>query len=169
MILVFIFLILIIFICLIRFILILSSIKLDVKRLHIFNVNEEKKLKLDFVLDISICFLNKFKLIKFTIDNVKIDNLFSSGKFNIKNFKIDKEINKYILNRLKHSDFKLEYLKLEGYFATFDTVLTSIIFALIQAIIPIIISKKISGKYINKDRENKPNKLFLYDTYEFNI
>jgi len=150
MILVFVFLSLIIAICLIRLILMLSTIKLDVKRLHIFNTNEQKKIRLDFILDISICFLNKFKIIKFTIDNVKIDNLISSKKINIQNFKYDKKINQDIIDRLKYSDFKIEYLKLEGYFATFDTVLTSYIFSILHAIIPIIVSKKLSGKYINK-------------------
>lgn len=149
MILVFIILGLIIFVCLIRFILILSNIKLEVKKLHISNVNEKRKIEIKFILNISISFLNKINFLKFTIDNIKINSLLSSGKLNMQKLKVGKDINKDILNRIKGSDLKIEYLKLEGYFATFDTVITSSIFATLHAIIPILISKKIDGKYIN--------------------
>ena len=149
MILVFIILSIIIVIFFTMFVFMLSSIKLEINKLHIFNINDEKKLKLDFILDISINFLNKFKIIKFTIDNIKINNLLSSGKISINKLREDNRINKDVLNRLKDSNFSIEYLKLEGYFATFDAVLTSSIFALLHVTIPILISKKIKGKYVN--------------------
>ena len=149
MILVFIILGIIIFIHLTMFILILSNIKLEVKKLHISNVNEKRKIEVKFVLNISISFLNKINFNKFTIDNVKINNLLSSGKLNMQKIKVGKELNKDILNQFKNSNFKIEYLKFEGYFATFDTVLTSSIFGILQAIIPILIARKIKGKYIN--------------------
>ena len=63
--------------------------------------------------------------------------------------KVGKDINKDIIKQLKESDFKIEYLKFEGYFSTFNTVLTSSVFAILQALVPILISRKINGKYIN--------------------
>lgn len=149
MILVFIILGIIIFICLIRLLLILSNIKLEVKKLHISNVNEKRKTEVKFILNISISLLNKINIFKFTIDNIKINNLLSSGKMDMQKFKLGEEINEDILKELKASNFKIEYLKIDGYFATFDTVLTSSIFAITNAIIPILISRKINGKYIN--------------------
>ena len=150
MILVFIILGIIIFVCLIRFIVILSNIKVEVKKLHISNVNEKRKIQVKFVLNISISFLNKINFIKFTIDNIKINNLLTSGKLDMQKLKVGKDINKDIVRHLKDSDFKIEYLKLEGYFGTFDTVLTSSVFVILQALIPILISRKIDGNYINK-------------------
>ena len=149
MILVFIILGIIIFIYLTMFILILSNIRLEVKKLHISNVNEKRKIELKFILNISISFLNKINLLKFTVDNIKINNLLSSGKIDMQKFKLGEEINEDIIKELKASNFKIEYLKLDGYFATFDTVLTSSIFAIIHAIVPILISRKINGQYIN--------------------
>ena len=149
MILVFIILGIIIFIYLTMFILILSNIRLEVKKIHISNVNEKRKIELKFILNISISFLNKINLLKFTIDNIKINNLLSSGKIDLQKFKLREEINEDILKELKSSNFKIEYLELYGYFATFDTVLTSSIFAILHAIVPILISRKINGRYIN--------------------
>lgn len=149
MILVFIILGIIIFMYLTMFILILSNIRLEAKKIHISNVNEKRKLELKFILNISISFLNKINFLKFTIDNIKINNLLNSGKIDMQKFKLGEEINNEILKGLKESSFKIEYLKLDGYFATFDTVLTSSIFAILHAIIPILISRKINGRYIN--------------------
>ena len=147
MILVFIILGIIIFITLEMFLFYLSNIKLEVKELHITNI--EKKLKLDFVLNIGVFLFNKFKTINFTIDNVKINNLLKSGKIDMKKLKENKAANKDILEVLKSSDFKIEYFKLEGYFATFNTALSALLLAGLNAIIPIIIANKIEGKYIN--------------------
>lgn len=147
MILVFIILGTIIFLTLIVFILILSNIKLEIKRLHISNV--ENKFKLDFVLNIAISIFNKFKFINITIDDDKIRKLYKSGKINVQKLKENKEINKEILKALKYINFKIEYLKLEGNFSTFNTVLSSWLYAVINAIIPIAIAPKVNGKYIN--------------------
>lgn len=147
MILVFIILGIIIFISLITLILILSNIKLEVKKLHISN--EQKELNIDFVLDIALYFLNKIKIINITIDDEKIKDWFKKGKIDIQKLKDNKEVNKEALKILKYVDFKIEYFKLEGNFATFNTVLSSSIYAIMQAIIPIIIAPRINGKYIN--------------------
>lgn len=147
MILVFIILGIIIFISLIILVLTLSNIKLEVKKLHISN--EQKGLNVDFVLNIALYFLNKLKFISITIDDEKVKDWFKKGKIDIQKLKDNKEVNKEALKILKYVDFKIEYFKLEGNFATFNTVLSSNIYAILQAIIPIIIAPRINGKYIN--------------------
>lgn len=147
MILVFIILGTIIFITLSMLIFALSNAKLEIKKLHISNT--EEKLKVDFILNIGIYFLNKVKIIKFTIDNYKISNLLKLGKLDINKFKQNNPINKDIIKSIKREDFIIEYLKLEGYFGTFNTVLSACIYGIIYSIIPILIGKKLEGAYIN--------------------
>ena len=160
MILVFIFLGIIILTSFFMFASILSNLKFEIKELHISNI--ESKLKADFVLNIGIYFLNKFKIIKFTVDNYKISNLLKSGKLDIKKLRDDERINKDILKKIKQNEFEIEYLKLEGYYATFNTLLSSWIYGIINAVIPIVIAPKINGRYINNIQfininENKIN------------
>lgn len=160
MILVFIILGLIILISLSMFIFKLSNAKLEIKKLHIYN--EQEKIKVDFILNIGIYFLNRIQLIKFTINNYKVQNLLQSGKLDINKFKEREAINIDVLKSLKYHDFTIEYFKVEGYFSTFNTVLSTNIYAFIQAIIPILIAKRIDGKYINtikflNTNENKIN------------
>lgn len=147
MILVFIILGIIIFVCLLVFFLLLSTIKVELKKLHITNI--EKKLQVDFVLQIAISVLNKFKLINITIDNDKIEKLLKSGKINLERLKDNKTFNKDNIKSLKYLNPHIEYLNIEGYFATFNTVLTSSIYAILHAIIPILTSSKMKGKYRN--------------------
>jgi len=147
MILVFIILGIIILIIFTMFIFILSSAKLEIKKLHISNIKE--KIKVDFVLNLSVYFFNKIKIFKFTIDNYKISNLLETGKLDIKKLKDNEAINIDILKSLKYHDFKIEYFKLEGEYATFNTVLSAWIYGIINAIIPIFIARNINGKYIN--------------------
>jgi len=147
MILVFIILGIIILIIFTMFIFILSSAKLEIKKLHISNIKE--KIKVDFVLNLSVYFFNKIKIFKFTIDNYNISNLLETGKLDIKKLKDNEAINIDILKSLKYHDFKIEYFKLEGEYATFNTVLSAWIYGIINAIIPIFIARNINGKYIN--------------------
>ena len=147
MILVFIILGIIIFITLSMLIFSLSNAKLEIKKLHISN--NGSNLKVDFVLNIGIYLLNKIKLVNFTIDNYKASNLLKSGKLDINKFKQNKAINRDVLKSLKKEDFKIEYFKLEGYFSLFNTVLSSAIYGIINAVIPILIAKKLEGSYIN--------------------
>lgn len=147
MVLVFIVLGVIIFITLSMLIFTLSNAKLEIKKLNISNF--EQKLKVDFVLNIGIYFLNKVKIVKFTIDNYKISDLLKSGKLDINKFKQNNPINKDVIKSIKRDDFIIEYLKLEGYFGTFNTVLSAWIYGIINAIIPILISRKLEGSYIN--------------------
>ena len=160
MILVFIILGIIIFITLSILIFSLSNAKLEIKKLHIFNT--ESNLKVDFVLNIGIYLLNKIKLVNFTIDNYKASNLLKSGKLDINRFKQSNSINKDIIKSLKKEDFIIEYFKLEGYFGLFNTVLSSVIYGIINAVIPILIANKLEGRYINNIKflnvnENKIN------------
>ena len=147
MILVFIILGIIIFITFTMFVFALSNTKLEIKRLHISNAQE--KLKIDFVLNIGIYFLNKIKIINFTIDNYKASNLLKSGKIDITKFKQNNSINKDIIKSFEFRDFTIEYLKLEGCFGLFNTVLSAFTYGIINAIIPILIAKKLEGTYIN--------------------
>ena len=147
MILVFIILGIIIFIILAMLIFRLSNIKLEIKKLHISNVN--KKLEVKFILNIGIFLFNKIKILSFNIDNYKITNLLKSGKIDFKNLNINKAANKDILIAIKENKYEIEYFKIEGIFATFNPVLSSSIYTALNAIIPIIIAPKISGKYIN--------------------
>lgn len=160
MILVFIILGIIIFITLTMLIFALSNTKLEIKKLHIFNT--ESNLKVDFILNIGIYFLNKVKIVKFTIDNYKASNLLKSGKLDINKFKQNNPINKDIIKSIKRDDFIIEYLKIEGDFGTFNAVLSSWIYGGINAIIPILIARKLKGNYINNLKflnttENKIN------------
>ena len=160
MILVFIILGIIIFITLSMLVFALSNAKLEIKKLHI--LNEQEKLKVDFILNIGIYFLNNVKIVKFTIDNYKASNLLKSRKLDINKFKQNNVINRDIIKGVKRDDFTIEYLKLEGYFSTFNAVLSSWIYVIINAIIPILIARKLEGDYINSlkflsTNENKIN------------
>ena len=148
MILVFVILALVILITLSMLIFKLSNAKLEIKKLHISNI--EGKLKAEFVLNIGIYFLNKIQIIKFTIDNYKIQNLLQSEKIDINKFKQNKAINVDVVKTLKYHDFTIEYFKIEGYFSTFDTVLSVWLLTFLNSIIPILIAKRIGGRYINK-------------------
>ena len=76
--------------------------------------------------------------------------MLKSGKLDINKFRQNEAINIDVLKSLKYHDFTIEYFKIEGYFSTFDTVLSSWIYAFINSIIPILISRRINGKYINE-------------------
>lgn len=148
MILAFIILGIIILIYLIGIILILSSLKIEIKKLYISN--KKNKLKLNFVLSVGIYFLNKVKLANFTIDNEKIVETIKSGKIDLTKLRYNKIGNKELIEILEYSEFNIEFLKLEGYFSTFNAVLSTGIYAFINAVIPIIIARRICGNYINK-------------------
>ena len=147
MILVFIILGIIIFITLTMLIFRLSNIKFETKKLHISNVN--KKLEVKLILNIGIFLFNKIKILSFNIDNYKITNFLKSGKIDFKNLNISKAAHKDILIAIKENNYEIEYFKIEGIFATFNPVLSSSIYTVLNAIIPIIIAPKINGKYIN--------------------
>lgn len=147
MILVFIILGIIILICLVAFLLMLSTIKLEVKKLYISNL--EKELQVDFVLQIALAVFNKIRLIKMTIDNDKVKKILKSGKIDVQKLKDNRALNKDVMKSLKYVKPNIEYLNIEGYFATFNTVFTSSIYGILHAILPILIAPKLKGKYQN--------------------
>lgn len=150
MILVFIFLGIIIFVLFTIFILMLSTLKIEVNKLHITNINVN--FEVEFLASIAIYFLNKFKVLKLTIDEDKIKDGIKSGKIDVNKIKNNNQFNKDSLKILKKLKVNIEYFKLEGEFSTFNTVLSSWIYGIINAIIPILIGSKINGRYINNIR-----------------
>ena len=142
MILVFCILVIIICICLINLILKLSNIKIEIEDLHIFNANEE--IKIEFLINVSVYLLNKMKLINIKIDKNRIIN-----KINLKNITFNKKENKEFFKKILKIKYQIEYFKIEGYFSTFNSVLTSNIFSIIQIIIPLLLRAKLNKKYVN--------------------
>ena len=147
MILVFIFLVMLILISFAMLLLALSNIQIELKQLHISN--NKGKLKFKVILNLSIILFNRLKIIKLSIDNKKIIKILKSGKINFTNVNISKESKKIIKNFLRSDAVIIENLNITGYFSTFNNVLSGIIFSISNALIPILISKKINGKYNN--------------------
>lgn len=148
MILVFIFLTILILASLTMLLLALSNIQIELKQLHISNI--KGKLKLKVILNLSILLFNKVKILKISIDNKKIIKILKSGKVNFSNVNISKESKKIIKKFLKSDAVMIETLNINGYFSTFNNVLSGIIFSISNALIPILISKKLeSSRYNN--------------------
>lgn len=149
MILVFIFLGILILISLIMLLLSLSNIQIELKQLHISNT--KGKLKLKVILNLSILLFNRYKLLRISIDNKKIIKILKSGRVNFSNVNISKESKRTIKKFLKSDAVLIEKLGIDGYFSTFNNVLSGIIFSVSNALIPILISKKLEGSnYSNK-------------------
>lgn len=147
MILVFCILGMIIFICFINLILILSNVKLKIENLHIFNT--DGKVKIEVLIIISIYLLNRVKILNIKIDKDKLINKLKLKDLNLQKIREDSRKNKQVFKNIAKLDYKIEYLRIEGYFGTFNAVLSSNIFLFIHSVLPILIAKKINGKYIN--------------------
>lgn len=148
MILVFLLLGFIIIIALIVYILLLSSIKVKITKLHIFY--NRNKLDITFVSKLGLYLFNKVKLFQITIDDKKIKDLYKSGKIDVNKLKNNKELNKLMLKLLKNIDFTVEELKLKGYIGTEDAAFTAITASIINIIIPIILKNRV--KKYQKDK-----------------
>lgn len=148
MVLVFIILGIIIVISIINLILMLSNVKLEILKLHIYN--NLNKVEIDVLINVSIYFLNKFKIFKIRIDKEKISNKLKLDELNLTKLINDRKRSREVLNNVKKLSHKIEYFKLDGYFSTFNTVLTSNVFAIVCSLIPILVAPKVDGKYINK-------------------
>lgn len=146
MILVFLFLIILIVICILCLIIILSTVKLNIKKLHIYNLNN--KFKIDFILQLSIFLFNKIKIFKFTIDKDKVNGLIKSGKINIKKIKDSKQLNIDTIKLLKNSEFKLEKFNFNGCIGTQNAAFTAMIVSFINIITSILVSNN-KNKKIN--------------------
>ena len=149
MILVFIFLTILILASLTMLLLALSNIQIELKQLHISNI--KGKLKLKVILNLSILLFNRVKILKISIDNKKIIKILKSGKVNFSNVNISKESKKIIKKFLKSDAVMIETLNINGYFSTFNNVLSGIIFSISNALIPILISKKLEGSRYNNN------------------
>lgn len=141
MILVFLLLGFIIAITLIVYILLLSTIKIEITNLHIFY--NARKIDITFISKLRLYLCNKLKLFKITLDKDRIKSLYQSGKIDVNKLKDNKELNKEAIKLLKKLDFTLEQLKLKGYIGTENAAITAYISAFINSIIPIIIANKI--------------------------
>lgn len=129
-------------------ILLLSTLKFELKQLYI--ENKYKKLKIHIVLEVGIYIFNKFRIAKITINNKRINKMLESGKIDVRKLKIDKQTNKKLFKFIKAIGIKVSALELRGYFATFNSVLSSIIYTIINSIIPILVAPRMNKKqYIN--------------------
>lgn len=129
-------------------ILLLSTLKFELKQLYI--ENKYKKLKIHIVLEVGIYIFNKFRVVKITINNKRINKMLESGKIDLRKLKIDKRTNKKLFKFIKAIGIRVSTLELGGYFATFNSVLSSIIYTIINSIIPILVAPRMNKKqYIN--------------------
>lgn len=150
MILVFFILGIIIFISSIVLIFLLSNLRIKIENLHILY---DEDIKIDFLIIISIYFLNRIKIF-----NIKIDKQKILSKIDLKKIREESKKNKIILRSITRLDYKIRYFKVEGYFGTFNSVLSSNIFLVIQSILPIFLAQKLDGKYINNFKFLKEDK-----------
>lgn len=149
MILVFIFLVMLILISFAMLLLALSNVQIELKQLHISNI--KRKLKLKVMLNLSILLFNRIKILTISIDNKRVIKILKSGKVNFNNVNISKESKKIIKKFLKSNAVVIETLNVNGYFSTFNNVLTGIIFSILSALVPILISTKLKGSKYNNN------------------
>lgn len=152
MILVFLFLIILIAICFLALIIILSTVKFNIKKLHIYNLNN--KFKIDFTLQLSIYLFNKINIFKVTIDKDRANGLIKSGKINIKKLKDSKQLNIDTIKLLKNTEIKLEELNFNGCIGTENAAFTAMLVSFINIITVILISNnknKIANYFLKID------------------
>ena len=139
MILVFLLLGLIIISSFITCIMLVSSVKIKIRKLHIYYY--KNKFKIKFISSIEIYLFNRVKIFEKTIDNDKIKYLMQSGKLDILKFKNNITINSDVLKLLKNLEFKLERFNFIGDLGTENAAFTAIIISLIYTFFSIIILK----------------------------
>ena len=134
MILVFLLFSLIIILLLLTFIFLISSVKIEISKLHISNLSNT--LQISFFSKIGIYLFNKIKLIEIKIDDNKIKKLYKSGKISFRDIKNNKQIN---LENLKLIKINVERLKLIGNIGLENAAYTAYLTTIINSIIPVII------------------------------
>lgn len=159
MILVFLLLGLIIAVALISYILLLSSIKVKITKLHIIKYPED--FRIEFESKIGIYLLNKLRLLELTIDDDKIKEEYRSGRIDLTKLKNNKQFNKDAIKLLKKIEYTIEKLKFKGYIGTENAAFTALVTTFINAIISILIAKKVN-KY------KKENYHYQIDTVYIN-
>ena len=142
MILVFLLLGFMILVALIAYILLLSSIKVKVTKLHILKADNEFESKL--ISKLGLYLFGKVRLFELTIDDNKLKEMYRSGKINIQKLKAHSKLNKETLKLLRKVDFIIEEFHLQGYIGTENAGVTALISGMINALIPILISKRIN-------------------------
>ena len=142
MILVFLLLGFIILLALIAYILLLSSIKVKVTKLHILKSDNEFELKL--ISKLGLYLFGKIRLLELTIDDNRLKKMYRSGKINIQKLKDNSKLNKDTLKLLRKVNFIIEEFHLQGYIGTESAGVTALISGMINALIPILISKRIN-------------------------
>lgn len=160
MILVFIMLGIIIFICFFSFLILLSSIQIDINKLCIVYLQHKWKTK--FVISVSLLIFHKIKIFSVKINDLKIKKWIKNKKMNISNLRKKQILNLQNYKLLKELKWYVQKFCLKGYFSTLDPVVTSSFYSIVQVSIPIIIAKSLKGKYENKlyflnDYENRVN------------
>ena len=135
MVLVFLLFYLLLILALITFILLLSSIKVKIEKLHISNVTE--KFNTIFISKVSILMFNKLKIFETKIDNKKVKKIFKNSKLDLKKIRYTN-----IINIIKNSKIYLENLNIEGYLGLENAVYTSYIISFINTMISIALSKR---------------------------
>ena len=133
MILVFLLFSLIIILLLLTFIFLISSVKIEISKLHISNLSNT--LQISFFSKIGIYLFNKIKLIEIKIDDNKIKKLYKSGKISFRDIKNNKQIN---LENLKLIKINVERLKLIGNIGLENAAYTAYLTTIINSIIPVI-------------------------------
>lgn len=148
----------------ISLILLLSTIKIEIKNFRIGNIKIEKK----YNVKISINIFNKIKIFSIKLNEEKMKKISNSKRF--KNIDIQKlsskaSIDKEDLKLLKKIIPKVEKLKLSIDLGTEDAVLTSYLIAIIASVIGIILphlAKKIENcNYIVNPLYNGKNQFNL--------
>ena len=127
----------------IAIILSLSNLRIDIDNIYISNLYN--KLSLNFSIRFKIYLLNKIKILNIKVEQEKISTVY---KKNIQSFKSkdSKKINKEIIKMLLKSEYKIEKVDISGTIGTEDAFATAIIIGVVNAMIPIIILKKLQTK-----------------------
>lgn len=117
-------------------IILISTIRVEIKNLKITNT-----IKMDskYIIKISAHLLNKFKWIAFEIDKTKIKNI--AKKIHLEKIdiqKLEKDINLYDIKQIINIKPKLTYLDLKMRLGVEDVILTSYIIPIISTAISII-------------------------------
>ena len=164
MILVFILLGALIILSVIALILILSTIRIQIKNLEIknFKLEKSKLNKQKYKILFQIYFLGKIKILSINLNNPKIKKIYSSQKLKNMDFKkISKKIpiNKETIKIVKGLKIKLEKFNLNIKIGTEDAILTSYIVATIASVIGIILPYLVDKNY-KKDCKYKVNPIY---------
>ena len=143
------------FLSLLVFLLLLSTLKIDVKKLYLDNTKKiGENMEREILVYIGLYLFGKVKLFRIRIDNKRLEKFDVAEKLqklDIQQVKQKIVLNKQTLEMIKKLQIKLEQLELEAHLGTLDMTLTIILnFILIMAIsmiLPRIIRQYDSHKY----------------------